>query len=123
MKDNTDQIQTQTPAADAATPAPTGAVDQTQLNMWRNRYRRVFTIEVMDFGERHVGYFHRPDMEILAATNKLSKTDEIKAVDVLFTNCWLGGSALIQEEAVIKMAVMAKFNQVVAVQHVELKNS
>lgn len=153
MKDHTDPIQTQTPATDtaasttdtaigtaaaisasaatataaatdtAASSAPIGAVDEIQLNMWRQRYRRVFTICVTDFGEQHVGYFRRPDMEILSATNKLNKTDEIKAVDVLFTNCFLGGSPLIQQEAVVKMAAMTVFNQVIAVQHVEIKNA
>lgn len=122
MKKN--PVQTTDPAAEAAAaPVPAGTVDDTQLAMWRSRYGRVFAIVVTDFGEQHVGYFHRPDMEILSATNKLSKSDEIKAVEALFTNCWLGGSPLIRQEAVVKIAAMAKFNQVIAVQHVELKNS
>lgn len=99
-----------------------GEVDQTQINMWKARYRRVFGIIVPDGDEVHIGYFHRPDMEILAATNRLRKDDEIKAVGVLFDNCYLGGSEVMKTDAMVKMGAMAQFNSAISVQQGEIKN-
>lgn len=99
-----------------------GEVDQAQINMWKARHRRVYSIVVTDGDELHIGYFHRPDMEILAATNKLRKDDEVKAVGVLFDNCYLGGSDAMKTDAIVKIGAMTKFNMAIAVLQTEIKN-
>lgn len=99
-----------------------GEAEPTQINMWKNRFRRIYGIIVPDGDEQHVGYFRRPDMDVLAAANRLRKEDQIKAVNVLFENCWLGGSEVMRNDAIVKMGAMARFNTALSVQQAEIKN-
>ncbi len=61
-------------------------------------------------------------METLSVTAKLAKNDEIKAADVLFKNCWLGGSPLLLEDATLKMTAIGQLNQLTGSVKAELKN-
>ncbi len=99
-----------------------GGVSQEQLQSWKAKYRKVIEVVIEDDGERHAGYFKRPSMETMTVMTKLAKTDEIKAANVLFDGCWLGGSPLIQEEAVLKMAAIGQVNTLMEVTKVEVKN-
>lgn len=99
-----------------------GGITPEQIKMWKAKHRKIAEISVTDGDETHVGYFRRPDMETLAATNKLRKTDEIKAAEVLFKNCWLGGSQLMQEDAIIQMAATGQLNGLINISGAELKN-
>lgn len=99
-----------------------GGVVESQIEQWKAKYRIVQEVTITDGDEQHKGYFKRPDMETLAAVNKLSKTDEIKAANVLFENCWLGGSGYIAGEAVLKMAAIGRLNELMMVTSTEIKN-
>ena len=44
---------------------------------------------------------------------KLAKTDEVEAGKVLFANCWLGGSAELEKDAVLFMAVQVQLGKLV----------
>lgn len=99
-----------------------GGVTDEQIQMWKNKHRKISSIEVDEDDETHTGYFRRPDMETLSAVSKLGKTDEIKAANALFENCWLGGSPILREDAVLKMAVIGRLNKIMEVSRVELKN-
>lgn len=103
-------------------PANNGGVTPEQIAMWKAKHRRLYAIEVVDGEEAHEGYFRRPDMETMAAVNKLSKTDEVKAANALFDNCWLGGSTLLREDAVLKMAAIGQLNALMSVAAASLKN-
>ncbi len=46
-------------------------------------------------------------MKTMQAVNATSKTDEVKASEVMFNNCWLGGSQMLQTDAILKMEAMA----------------
>ncbi len=78
-----------------------GGVSEEQITQWKDRYGRVVRIEVEDDGDLHVGYFHRPKLETMAAVNKVAKTDEVKSSQVMFDNCWLGGSDALREDAIL----------------------
>jgi hypothetical protein len=99
-----------------------GVVSAEQIALWKAKHRKVYAVEVVDGDDTYIGYFHRPGMDTMAAVNKLSKTDEIKAACALFENCWLGGSAYLIEDAVLKMAAVSKLNALMNVTSVELKN-
>lgn len=99
-----------------------GGVTPEQIQAWKAKYRKVAEISVTDGNTKYVGYFRRPDMDTMAAVNRLAKTDEVKSSVAMFDNCWLGGDVTMKEDAIVKMAAIARlatmFDSCVA----ELKN-
>lgn len=86
-----------------------GDVSDGQITMWKNLHGRIVEVRITDeeAAECHIGYFHRPDMKTMQAVNATSKTNEVKASEVMFDNCWLGGSPMLQTDAILKMEAMA----------------
>lgn len=86
-----------------------GGVTEEQIAAWKGRCGRISEVSITDeeVGECHIGYFRRPDMKTMQAVNAVSKTDEVKASEVMFDNCWLGGSASLKEDAILKIEAMA----------------
>lgn len=100
-----------------------GEADTATIERWKHTHRRVIEVEVREDDSTHVCYFRRPDMDTLAAVNKVSKTDEVKGVCVLFDNCWLGGSEEVRDDALLKMNAVTAFNSLLgASMQVEVKN-
>ena len=85
-----------------------GGVSAEMIQGWKNQYGRVSEVVVPDIDtqEDHVGYFRRPDMKTMHAVSALSKTNEVQASEVIFDNCWLGGSEALKTDALYKMAAM-----------------
>ena len=44
-----------------------GGVTEEQINKWKGQYGKVIRIDVVDDGDLHVGYFHRPRLETMSA--------------------------------------------------------
>ncbi len=99
-----------------------GGVTEERIAQWKVQHRRVAEVSIEDDGTTYVGYFRRPDMETMAAVSKLSKTDEVKAANALFENCWLGGADELRHEAVLRMAAIGQLNQLMEVKRAEIKN-
>lgn len=100
-----------------------GGVCDDQIKMWKTKHRKVKEVEVEDEGEIHIGYFHEPKMDTLSAVNKLQKTDEVKGAIVLFENCWLGGSPMLREDAVMKLAAVGQLQGFLNVTRASVKNA
>lgn len=85
-----------------------GGVTDSQIAAWKAAHGRISEVTVDDpeFEERHVGYFRRPDMKTMQAFSATAKSNEVKAAEVLFDNCWLGGSPAMKTDAVYKMEGM-----------------
>lgn len=85
-----------------------GGVTSSDISAWKERHGRVSEVTVDDpeVGERHVGYFRRPDMKTMQAFSAMAKSNEVKAAELLFDNCWLGGSPVMKTDAVYKMEGM-----------------
>ena len=78
-----------------------GGVTPEQVQTWKQRHGKVVSIEINDGDDSHIGYFHRPNLETMSAVAKIAKTDEMKSSEVIFDNCWLGGSPAIRHDAVL----------------------
>lgn len=91
-----------------------GGVSEEQLATLKARHGRVVMVEVEDTEtlERHVGYFRRPDMATMQAFSATAKSNDIKAAEVLFDNCWLGGSAVMKSDAVYKMEAVGQLQNI-----------
>lgn len=99
-----------------------GGVTDQQIAMWKTQYRKVVAIEIEEDGDLMVGYFRRPNMEIISMVNKMAKTDEIKASNSMFDNCWLGGDQTMQTDAIVKMSAIAQISKLFQSLEGELKN-
>lgn len=78
-----------------------GGVSDEQIESWKGLHGKVVCVEIEDQGDVHVGYFHRPKLETMSAVTKIAKTDEVKSSEVMFDNCWLGGSPALRKDAIL----------------------
>ena len=101
-----------------------GDVTAEQINEWKNRNGRIHEVEIADteFEELHRGYFRRPDMKTMQAFSAAAKTNEIKAAEVMFDNCWLGGSSAMKSDAVYKMQAIGELQNIFGKCVSKLKN-
>jgi len=101
-----------------------GDVTNEQIATWKNKHGRVVEIEVADpeFQELHRGYFRRPDMKTMQAFSATAKTNDVKAAEVMFDNCWLCGSAMMQLDAVYKMQAIGELQNIFGKCVSKLKN-
>lgn len=90
-----------------------GGVSPEQIEAWKNKHHKVYRIDIVEDGDTHIGYFKRPDFATIKAMTKISKTDEVEAGKVMFTNCWLGGSEELGTDAVLFMAVQVQLGKLV----------
>lgn len=99
-----------------------GGVTEEKINQWKTRHGKVIRIDVTDGQDLHVGYFHRPNMETMRAVGKIAKTDEMQAGEVLFKNCWLGGSEALAQDAILFMEVQKQLGTMLNSCRSSLKN-
>lgn len=99
-----------------------GKASESEIQMWKAKYRKVYEVIIEDDGEKFAGYFKRPDMDVFSSVNKISKTDEVRAAGILFDNCWLGGDNIIRDDSVLRMSATAQLKNIMAVKSAELKN-
>lgn len=99
-----------------------GIESEDNIKVWKAKHRKVYEVIIDDDGEKFAAYFKRPDMPTMSAVNKISKNDEVKAAEVLFDNCWLGGDPMVKEDAILRMAATARLKDIMAVKSAELKN-
>lgn len=91
-----------------------GDITAEQIAGWKAKHGRVIEIEVADtdFEETHRGWFRRPDMRTMQAFSATAKSNEVKAAELIFDNCWLGGSSLMKSDAIYKMQATAKLQDI-----------
>lgn len=99
-----------------------GDVTDEDIAKWKAQHRKVFRIDVADDDELHVGYFHRPSLELMAAVAKIAKSDEVKSGKTLFDGCFLGGSELLRQDSVLFSSAMQQLNVALSGRAASLKN-
>ncbi|MDR2964032.1 MAG: hypothetical protein LBU90_10440 [Bacteroidales bacterium] len=86
-------------------------IDSEKLAELRKAHRVVTAIEVEDNGETLCCYLKRPSVETQTIVNKLAKTDDMKALSVMISNCWLEGDSVIKDDPILLAAVGNQFGQ------------
>lgn len=104
MENKQEQKAKELAAKRAKYPVLDGGVTDEMRQSWKQANGRVIAVDVFDdmAEEHHVAYFRRPTMDVMSAVNAVSKQDELKGADTMFKNCWLGGSPLVQSDAILK---------------------
>lgn len=99
-----------------------GGVTEGQVKAWKAKYGKIARIEVVDDGDVHVGFFHRPRIETMAAVTKIAKTDELKSSETMFDNCWLGGSPAMRNDAILFLEATKQLGVMLSSCRSSLKN-
>lgn len=91
-----------------------GDVNDEQISALKSRHGRIVEIEVADpeVKELHRGYFRRPDMKTMQAFSATAKSNDVKAAEVMFDNCWVGGSAMMKTDAVYKLQAIGELQNI-----------
>ena len=72
-----------------------GQATPEQIAEWKKKYGEIVSFEV----ENHVGYFKHADRNTLSlAANKLKSSGITAYAEVIFENCFIGGSDEIQKD-------------------------
>ena len=99
-----------------------GGISPEQIMQWKQKHGKVVRIDVVDDGDLHVGYFHRPRLETMSAVTKIAKTDELKSSEVMFDNCWLGGSPAMRNDAILFLEATKQLGVMLSSCRSSLKN-
>ena len=99
-----------------------GGVSDADVEKWKGQHRKVFRIDVADGDELHVGYFHRPSLQLMAAASKVAKSDEVRSGETLFDGCFLGGSEVMRQDSVLFLSAMQELNKAIGAKASSLKN-
>lgn len=99
-----------------------GGISPEQIMQWKGKHGKVVRIDVVDDGDLHVGYFHRPRLETMSAVTKIAKTDELKSSEVMFDNCWLGGSPAMRNDAILFLEATKQLGVMLSSCRSSLKN-
>ena len=99
-----------------------GGVTEAQIEKWKRQWGKVVRVDILDGADLHIGYFHRPKLEAMSAVAKIAKTDEVKGSEVMFDNCWLGGSDAMRKDAILFMEAAKQLGQMLSSCQSSLKN-
>jgi len=87
-----------------------GNITLQQLTAWKNKYGKLIKVEIEnDEEETLFSYFRKPTMATRAAVLQASKTDEFRALEVLFKNCYIGGDEEVSKDDDLKLGVISAF--------------
>lgn len=91
-------------------------VTQDKINQWKKQYNgRVYHVSVTDDdGAEYHAFFKEPDMKTMSAVAHESKTDEVKASELLFNACKLHIDDAIEQITSLKLSVMRDLGNVVS---------
>ena len=99
-----------------------GGITEEKIAQWKKQHRKVIRIDVTDGDELHVGYFHRPTLETMAAVQKVSADSEMRGAETLFKGCWLGGSEEMGTDTVLFSETCKRLNDALSSCMSSLKN-
>lgn len=124
MENKQQQEQKELATVRAGYPVFDGGVTDEVRQSWKQAHGRVVAVDIYDdmAGERHIGYFRRPSMDTMSAVSAVSRQNELEGAEVMFKNCWLGGSPLVQNDAILKTSALGALGELFATCHTELKN-
>lgn len=99
-------------------------VTPEQINHWKNQHSvdviHEISVPLDDEGEKKaIGYFKKPDLKTIQASEKFAVSDPIKSGIVLFDNCYLGGDTF-NDEA--KMSAIQELSGFFKIRTAAVKN-
>jgi hypothetical protein len=96
-------------------------INDKQIAEWKQKFGKVFQIDVDVKGESKTGFYKKPDRKILGAAMKFGQNDPMKFNETLAQNCWLGGDSAMQTNDDYFLAAATKFGELVQVGEASIK--
>lgn len=96
-------------------------ISEAQINQWKIRWKEIYQIEIPGEEQVYVGYVRKPDLDVLSAASRFSETDPIKAGNIMFENCFLGGDEAIKENDELKLSVIQAISKLVKIREAQIK--
>jgi hypothetical protein len=111
---------------DETTPAATGTenkneVTAKQITEWKQKFEKVFQIDVTVKDVKKTGFYKKPDRKILGLAMKWGQNDPMKFNETLATNCFLGGDSEMQTNDDYFLSAATKFGDLVQVAEATIK--
>ena len=94
-----------------------GTATPEQIAMWKNMHGEIFAATV----EESTCYLKKPDRNTLKAVSSVGANDNIRAVEILLENCWLGGDEEIKTDDSKFFAVSKELVKLLDIKQAELK--
>lgn len=107
----------------------TEPIPQAQIDAWKQLHKDVFAITVpatdedegKEDGEVLTGYFRKPKLDELGMAAQASRDNALKASQVIYNTCLLGGPpAFVEDEDVVR-AALGKFGNVIKTREAQIK--
>lgn len=99
-----------------------GELSQEALDQLKEKYSRIYLIEVEDESETHCLYLRRPDFNTIKAVGKVAKDDPLESSRILLVNCKVAGSDTVLEDGVLLMAAGNASSELLISAKAHLKN-
>lgn len=107
----------------------TEPIPQAQIDAWKQTYRDVFAITVPATdedagkadGETLTGYFRKPKLDELGMAAQASRDNALKASQVIYNTCLLGGHSAFADDEDVVRAALGKFGDVIKTREAQIK--
>lgn len=98
-------------------------ITQAQIKSWKKKWGEVFQIDVPtdDEGNIAIGYFKKPNLETISAAEQFVESEPIKAGNIMFNNCWLGGDDQVKENDECRISAIKVIGSLFKVRTATLK--
>lgn len=84
-------------------------VNKEQLDKWKKEHKHILKIEI----DGHVGYIKQPDRNTIGLATSFLGKNNVKFVETIFQNCWLGGDEMIREDDSLFFSCVTLFNEII----------
>ncbi len=101
-----------------------GKLSQDALANLMNKHKVIEIILQEDNGAgmKHYVYFKRPSIQTLSAMGKISKSDEVKGMQIFISDCFLAGSKDWEDDGMLFTAMVGAVGNVFGSIQVSIKN-
>lgn len=105
------------------------AMPQAQIDAWKQTHKDVFAISVpatdedsgKEDGEKLTGYFRKPKLDELGMAAQASRDNALKASQVIYNTCLLGGHPAFADDEDVVRAALSKFGDVIKTREAQIK--
>lgn len=107
----------------------TETIPQAQIDAWKQTYKDVFAISVpatdddavTEDMQKLTGYFRKPKLDELGMAAQTGKDNALKASQVIYNTCLLGGHPAFAEDEDVVRAALSKFGDVIKTREAQIK--
>lgn len=107
----------------AKEPKVFGLAQDEQIAKWKTKYPMgISQLEGTDEnGDVHVVYVRKPNLDDIGASAKYVEDDPVRAGEIMFNQCFIGGSDAVKDDPEMKMGVIQKIGTLFKIKEFSIK--